>query len=62
MAERKNDVLICSLILTKFHHYVDELKKIFYKNGCPLDLVEKFMKELLDKILALNVLVSTVPQ
>ena len=42
---------------TKFHHEIDKLKIILYKN-----LVGKSIKEFLDKILAPKLVVSAVPK
>ena len=44
----------------KFHHEIDKLKSILYKNSYPRDLVDKCIKEFLDKILAPKTVVSTV--
>ena len=44
----------------KFHHQIDKLKSILYKNSYTCDLVDKCIKELLDKILAPKPVVSTV--
>ena len=46
----------------KFHHEIDKLKKKLYKNSYPRDLVDKCIKELLDKMLAPKPVVSTVPK
>ena len=46
----------------KFHHEIDKLKSILYKNSYPRDLIDKCIKEFLDKILAPKPLVSTVPK
>ena len=46
----------------KFHHEIDKLKNILYKNSYPRNLVDKCIKEFLDKILALKPVVSTVPK
>ena len=46
----------------KFHHKIDKLKSILYKNSYPRDLVDKCIKEFLDKILAPKPVVSTVPK
>ena len=46
----------------KFHHEIDKLKSILYKNSYPRDLVDKCIKEFLDKILAPKPVVSTVPK
>ena len=47
---------------SKFHHEIDKLKSILYKNSYPCDLVDKCIKEFLDKILAPKPVVSTVPK
>ena len=52
---------LCSDFI-KFHHEIDKLKSILYKNSYPRDLVDKCIKEFLDKILAPKPLVSTVPK
>ena len=46
----------------KFHHEIDKLKSILYKNSYPRDLVDKCIKEFFDKILAPKPVVSTVPK
>ena len=46
----------------KFHHEIDKLKSILYKSSYSPDLVDKCIKELLDKILAPKPAVSTVPK
>ena len=46
----------------KFYHEIDKLKSILYKNSYPLDLVDKCIKEFLDKILAPKPVVTTVPK
>ena len=46
----------------KFYHEIDKLKSILYKNSYPRDLIDKCIKELLDKILAPKPVVSTVPK
>ena len=46
----------------KFHHEIDKLKNILYKSSYPRNLVDKCIKEFLDKILALKPVVSTVPK
>ena len=46
----------------KFYHEIDKLKSILYKNGYPRYLVDKCIKEFLDKILAPKPVVSTVPK
>ena len=52
---------LCSDFI-KFHHEIDQLKSILYKNSYPRDLVDKCIKEFLDKILAPKPVVSTVPK
>ena len=44
----------------KFHHEIDKLKSILYKNSYPHDLVDKCIKEFLDEILTPKPVVSTV--
>ena len=46
----------------KFHHKIDILESILYKNSYPPDLFDKCIKEFLDKILAPKPVVSTVPK
>ena len=46
----------------KFHHEIDKLKSILYKNSYPCDLVDQCIKKLLDKIQAPKSVVSTVPK
>ena len=46
----------------KFHHEIDKLKSILYRNSYPRDLVDKCIKEFLNKILAPKPVVSTVPK
>ena len=46
----------------KFHHEIDKLKSTLYKNSYPRDLIDKCIKEFLDKILTLKPVVSTVPK
>ena len=50
---------LCSDFI-KFHHEIDELKSILYKKSYPRDLIDKCIKELLDKKLAPKPVVSTV--
>ena len=50
---------LCSDFI-KFHHEIDELKSILYKNSYPRDLIDKCIKEFLDKILTPKPVVSTV--
>ena len=52
---------LCSDFI-KFHHEIDKLKSILYKNSYPRDLVDKCIKEFLDKILAPKPVVSAVPK
>ena len=52
---------LCSDFI-KFHHEIDKLKSILCKNSYPRDLVDKSIKEFLDKILAPKRVVSTVPK
>ena len=52
---------LCSDFI-KFHNEIDKLKRILYKNSYPRDLVDKRIKEFLDKILASKPAVSTVPK
>ena len=51
---------LCSDFI-KFHHEIDKLKSILYKNSYPRDLVDKCIKEILYKILAPKPVVSAVP-
>ena len=46
----------------KFHHDIDKLQRILYKNIYPRDLIDKCIKEFLDKILTPKPVVSTVPK
>ena len=50
--------LCCDFI--KFHHEIDKLKSILCKTSYPRDLVNKCIKEFLDKIVALKPVESTV--
>ena len=50
---------LCSYFV-KFHHEINTLKSILYKNSYPRDFVDKFTKEFLDRVLKRKVLVSTV--
>ena len=52
---------LCSDLI-KFHHGIDKLKSILYINSYPRDLVDKCIKEFLNKILAPKPVVSTVPK
>ena len=49
-------------IFMSFHHEIDKLKSILYKNNYPRNLVDKSIKEFLDKILAPKSVVSAVPK
>ena len=46
----------------KFHHEINILKGILYKNSYPSDFVEKCIKKFLDKVLTQKVVVSTLPK
>ena len=46
----------------KFHHEINILKGILYKNSYPRDFVDKRIKEFLDRVLTRKVVVSTVPK
>ena len=46
----------------KFHHGIDKLKSILYKNSYLHDLIDKCIKEFLEKILAPKSVVSTEPK
>ena len=52
---------LCSDFI-KFHLEIDKLKIIFYKNSYPRDLVDKCVKEVLEKILVPKPAVSAVPK
>ena len=52
---------LCSDFI-KFHHEIDKLKSILYKNSYPRDLIDKCIKEFLDKTLIPKPVVSTVPK
>ena len=52
---------LCSDFI-KFYHDIDKLISILYKNSYPRDLVDKCIKEFLDKILAPKLVLSTVPK
>ena len=41
---------------------IDKLKSILYKNNYPQDLIDKCIKQFLDKILAPKPVVSTLPK
>ena len=53
--------ILCSDLI-KFHHEIDKLKSILYKNRYPRDLIGKRIKEFLDKILTPKHVVGTVPK
>ena len=46
----------------KFHHEINILKRILYKNSYPSDFVEKCIKKCLDRVLTTKAVVSTVPR
>ena len=46
----------------KFHHKINILKSILHKKSYPRDFVDKCIKEILDRVLLRNVVVSTVPK
>ena len=46
----------------KFHHEINILKGILYKNSYPRDFVYKRIKNFLDRVLTQKVVVSTVPK
>ena len=48
------------LVLPSFHHEIDKLKSVLYKNSYLRNLVDKYIKEFLDKMLAPKPVVSTV--
>ena len=52
---------LCSDFI-KFHYEIDKLKSILYKNSYPRDLIDKCIKEFLDKILTPKPVVRTVPK
>ena len=52
---------LCSDFI-KFHHEIDKLKSILFKNSYPCDLIDKFIKGFLDKILTPKPVVSRVPK
>ena len=52
---------LCSDFI-KFHHEIDKLISILYRNSYPRNLVDKCIKEFLDKILAPKPAVCTVPK
>ena len=50
------------LDFVKFHHEMNILKCILYKNSYPRDFVDKCIKEFLDRVLTRRVLVSAAPK
>ena len=46
----------------KFHHEIDKLKSILYKNSYPRDLIDKCIREFLNNILSPKPVVSAVPK
>ena len=52
---------LCSDFI-KFHHEINKLKSILYKNSYPRDMIDKCIKEFLDKILTPKPVVSNVPK
>ena len=52
---------LCSDFI-RFHHEIDKLKSILYKNSYPHDLFDKCIKEFLGRILAPKTVVSTAPK
>ena len=46
----------------KFHHEINILKSILYKNSYPCDFIDKCIKEFLDRVLTPKTVVSTVPK
>ena len=52
---------LCSDFL-KFHHEINILKSILYKNSYPRDFVDKCVKKFLERVLTQKVVVSTVPK
>ena len=46
----------------KFHHEIDKLKSILYKNNHRGDFIDKCIKEFFDKILTPKHVVSTLPK
>ena len=45
-----------------FHHEINILKGILYKNSYPRDFVDRCIKEFLDRVLTRKVVVSTLPK
>ena len=52
---------LCSDFI-KFYHEIDKLKSILYENSCLRGLVDKCIKEFLDKILVPKPVIKTVPK
>ena len=50
------------LDFVKFHHEINIIKSILYKNSYPRDFVDKCIKEFLNRVLTRKVVVSTVPK
>ena len=48
--------------VVKFHHEINILKGILYKNSYPRDFVDKSIKEFLDRVLTRKVVVNRVPK
>ena len=46
----------------KYHHEINILKSILYKNSYPRDFVAKCVKKILNRVLTQKVVVSTVPK
>ena len=52
---------LCSDFM-KFHHEINILKSILYKNSYPHDFVDKYIIEFFDSVSMPNIFVSTVPK
>ena len=50
------------LKIVKFHHVINILKSILYKNSYPRGFVDKSIKGFLDRVLMPKLLLSTVPK
>ena len=48
-------------VFVKFHHEINILKSILYKNSYPRDFVDKCIKQFLERVLTRKVIGSTVP-
>ena len=46
----------------KFHHEINILKSILYKNSYPREFVDKCIKKFIDRVLTQKVVVSIVPK